>query len=65
MVLESLQLAFASSRYLLKNFRHSPTPQANLEVAHKHQLANPRATFGVTKFMDLSQDEFAKYYLNK
>jgi len=39
--------------------------RANMLKAAEHQKLNPQATFGVTKFMDLSHDEFAKFYLNK
>ena len=65
MVQESLPLVLPYLGYLFKKFPIQSNTQANLEIANQHQKANPRATFGVTKFMDLSQDEFAKYYLNK
>jgi len=35
----------------------------NMDLAEQHQKKNPIAQFGVTKFSDLSQEEFAKYYL--
>jgi C1A family cysteine protease len=34
-----------------------------MQIAEEHQKKNPRAKFGATKFSDLSQEEFAKYYL--
>jgi C1A family cysteine protease len=34
----------------------------NLERAEHHQKLNPKARFGVTKFMDLSPQEFAQSY---
>ena len=37
----------------------------NLERAESFQKLNPKAKFGVTKFSDLSTEEFAKYYLNR
>jgi cathepsin F/cysteine peptidase B len=39
------------------------TFRRNMAIAEEHQNKNPKATFGVTKFMDLSEEEFAKYYL--
>jgi len=35
----------------------------NMADAALHQKANPKAKFGVTKFSDLSKEEFAKFYL--
>lgn len=37
--------------------------QENLKTAAEHQLKNPLATFGVTKFSDLTKEEFANFYL--
>jgi len=37
--------------------------QDNLELAERLSLENPHATFGVTKFMDLTPNAFRKYYL--
>ena len=45
-------------RLRLRNFEH------NLETMRVHQARNPHATFGVTKFFDLSEGEFRKHYLN-
>ncbi|KAG5485810.1 hypothetical protein LSCM1_07223 [Leishmania martiniquensis] len=42
----------------LENFKH------NLEVMKEHQARNPHATFGITKFFDLSEEEFSARYLN-
>ncbi|KPA74662.1 cathepsin L-like protease (CPB) [Leptomonas pyrrhocoris] len=42
----------------LRNFVH------NLEATKVHQARNPHATFGVTKFFDLSEAEFRRHYLN-
>jgi cysteine peptidase B len=42
----------------LRNFEH------NVEAMKVHQARNPHATFGVTKFFDLSAGEFRKHYLN-
>jgi len=39
--------------------------QDNLKKAEEHQKKNPRARFGVTKFSDLSTEEFSKFYLLK
>lgn len=35
----------------------------NMKRAAELQTENPEATFGITKFSDLSKEEFAKYYL--
>jgi cathepsin F len=35
----------------------------NLKVVAKYQKADPGAVYGVTQFSDLSQEEFAKFYL--
>jgi len=37
--------------------------QANLRKAAQHQLRNPKATFGVTKFSDLTEEEFSHYLM--
>jgi len=37
--------------------------QENLKKAAEHQKKNPLATFGVTKFSDLTEEEFANFYL--
>jgi len=37
--------------------------QENLKIAAYHQAKNPLARFGVTKFSDLSQEEFSRFYL--
>jgi C1A family cysteine protease len=37
--------------------------QSNMEKAAAHQAANPKARFGVTKFMDLTPEEFSSMYL--
>jgi C1A family cysteine protease len=34
----------------------------SLVRAHKHQLANPKAKFGVTKYSDLTPEEFTRFY---
>jgi cathepsin F len=38
---------------------------ANLEKAAEYQAQNPRASFGVTKFSDLTPEEFNKYKMPK
>jgi hypothetical protein len=35
----------------------------NLKIAAQHQAKNPKARFGVTKFSDLSPEEFRSFYL--
>jgi len=37
--------------------------QDNMKRAAEHQKKNPKATFGVTKFSDLTPAEFSKFYL--
>jgi len=37
--------------------------QENLRKAAVHQSKNPKATFGVTKFSDLTEEEFSNFYL--
>jgi cathepsin F/cysteine peptidase B len=37
--------------------------QENLKKAAEIQKKNPKATFGVTKFSDLSEEEFSNFYL--
>jgi cysteine peptidase B len=37
--------------------------KANMKKADSLNAANPKATFGVTKFSDLSEEEFAQQYL--
>jgi len=39
--------------------------KTNMAEAARHQTLNPKARFGVTKFSDLSKEEFAQQYLNK
>lgn len=36
---------------------------ANMVLADKLDMADPNARYGVTKFMDLSPEEFRRYYL--
>nr|AAZ23596.1 cysteine protease [Leishmania aethiopica] len=38
--------------------------ERNLELMREHQARNPHARFGITKFFDLSEAEFAARYLN-
>nr|ABX74953.1 cysteine protease [Leishmania panamensis] len=38
--------------------------QRNLELMREHQANNPHARFGITKFFDLSEAEFATRYLS-
>ncbi|CBZ24131.1 putative cathepsin L-like protease [Leishmania mexicana MHOM/GT/2001/U1103] len=38
--------------------------ERNLELMREHQARNPHAQFGITKFFDLSEAEFAARYLN-
>jgi C1A family cysteine protease len=37
--------------------------QENMKIAAEHQARNPKARFGVTKFSDLTTEEFSKLYL--
>ncbi|KAG5511338.1 hypothetical protein GH5_07587 [Leishmania sp. Ghana 2012 LV757] len=58
---ETYQRAYetlAEERQRLANF------QRNLERMREYQAKNPHATFGITKFFDMSEEEFAARYLS-